>query len=437
MDSTGRRMEGVAALLGVGLLAVGSYFTLAGFLLPLLDELLLAAVCILMGVLIGGLGIGALRAVESPISSVAWLATDTARRLAGLPGAAWRGLARAFERTPRLRVPEPIGRYLFHSEAPPQSEETDAVSRGETGLGETAEGPRRVGSGGFRLDRSRALEKLSRFQYPDPEAFLLPWIRCAVASRAGRIELNAVCGGLRLEFDGEPLPSRATVDPLGCLFQADGVEQRETHLAYGLLALLRLRPRWIRIASGREASRRAVLLGASEASRGAPPACPAERTVLEAHWGGLGRLPTAWRCLELARSGFGLADAELRLCGRAVPDLQMAGPGLRRWSRPEPGLKAVGQLGRGRWRLYKHGALVEEVEGLSGGWDGCVSYDRFSLDASQTHVLRDAAFRRVEALAAGELGDAPTQSWDGKGAAARGPGRFELAVRAARGFLVG
>jgi len=40
---------------------------------------------------------------------------------------------------------------------------------------------RLVGSGSFKVDRQRALEKLKEFQLPDPDMFLLPWIRCAVA----------------------------------------------------------------------------------------------------------------------------------------------------------------------------------------------------------------------------------------------------------------
>jgi len=39
------------------------------------------------------------------------------------------------------------------------------------------ETPSLVGSGSFKVDRQRALEKLKDFQLPDADMFLLPWIR--------------------------------------------------------------------------------------------------------------------------------------------------------------------------------------------------------------------------------------------------------------------
>ncbi|HAH07852.1 MAG TPA: hypothetical protein DCM05_15235 [Elusimicrobia bacterium] len=108
-----------------------------------------------------------------------------------------------------------------------------------------------VGSGGFLVDRARALEKLMRFQLSDARMFLLPWIEAAVASQASRVCLSPQAGGLELCFDGRPWSApEFKGDPYRFLFEDDpeGVRERNRQLAIGLLAAHRLKPEHVSIA---------------------------------------------------------------------------------------------------------------------------------------------------------------------------------------------
>src|SRR5262245_463167 len=96
--------------------------------------------------------------------------------------------------------------------------------------------PKLVASGSFRVDRQRALEKLKDFQLPDPDMFLLPWIRCAVASGATRVTMDLDSAEIR--FDGRGFMREELTDPYACLFD-ESAPPRNRQLAYALLATLR------------------------------------------------------------------------------------------------------------------------------------------------------------------------------------------------------
>ncbi|MBI3298448.1 MAG: hypothetical protein HYZ75_09815 [Elusimicrobia bacterium] len=101
-----------------------------------------------------------------------------------------------------------------------------------------------VGSGSFRVDRSRALEKLMRFQLPDARMYPLPWVQAAVASRAGWIRVVPQPAGLEFSFDGLPWSLEDLADPYKPLFDedVDGSKTRQRELAIGILTALRVPP---------------------------------------------------------------------------------------------------------------------------------------------------------------------------------------------------
>jgi hypothetical protein len=107
-----------------------------------------------------------------------------------------------------------------------------------------------IGSGGFLVDRARALDKLMRFQLPDARMFLLPWVEAAVASGADRVCVSPGAGGIELCFDGRTWPAAELKDPYRFLFEEDsgGVHERHRELAIGLLSVLRLKPEHVSIA---------------------------------------------------------------------------------------------------------------------------------------------------------------------------------------------
>lgn len=102
-----------------------------------------------------------------------------------------------------------------------------------------------VGSGSFRVDRERALEKLMRFQMPDPNLFLLPWLRAAVASGASGVWIAHDPEGLEFSFDGAGWTAGELADPYRWLFAEEDEARgraRNRELAIGILTALRLTP---------------------------------------------------------------------------------------------------------------------------------------------------------------------------------------------------
>ncbi|MFA5137757.1 MAG: hypothetical protein WC728_00895 [Elusimicrobiota bacterium] len=109
-----------------------------------------------------------------------------------------------------------------------------------------------VGKGSFRIDRSRALEKLMRFQLPNAWMYPLPWIQAAVASGASQIFVNAPFSGFELAFHGQSWDPEDIQDPYRHLFEEDpdGGKTRYRELAVGLLSVLRLNPEHVSVMFG-------------------------------------------------------------------------------------------------------------------------------------------------------------------------------------------
>lgn len=74
-----------------------------------------------------------------------------------------------------------------------------------------------VERGGFRVDRARAIERLSSVRFEDPRAFVGSLVRVAVACRAGAADFDVDGRELRVTWDGLPLPGELLRDPLAGL----------------------------------------------------------------------------------------------------------------------------------------------------------------------------------------------------------------------------
>lgn len=257
-----------------------------------------------------------------------------------------------------------------------------------------------VETGTFRIDLERAVEKLGRFQLLDAAAFLVPWLRAAVASGATRVDAKAAGGLLEFRFDGLPLPPAVTSDPYsGLLGTESGEAPRQ--IALGLLALMRLSPAEVEIVSGIGAARRRARAPAEESPDDAPE--PGADTVLRVRWTGAaaGRRPPA--ALEHLRWAYGMTDTALTIDGTPVPDPTREVRALKTWeNRHARGavLPQSGPFAGPRLRFYSLGALVEEVV-LPDAWPGLyVATDgRFTLNLSQSAVVDDKARRASVASA--------------------------------------
>jgi hypothetical protein len=141
-----------------------------------------------------------------------------------------------------------------------------------------------VETGGFRIDRKRALKKLTRYQLPAPERGAFFWVRAAVAAGAKRYEVRQGSDFLELRFNGKPFSKSELADPYGGLFDAGDARRRQ--FALGLLWLIRLEPSRLTIDSG--GTRLSVESLEKEAL--SPSGASKNWTVVYAKWGGLLRM---------------------------------------------------------------------------------------------------------------------------------------------------
>lgn len=113
--------------------------------------------------------------------------------------------------------------------------------------GRLLEGAQVVGEGSFRLDRRRAMEKLSQFQLEDPHRYVLELVAAAVRAGATGIDIVNDADDFQISWDGQH-PSREEVELLFDFVFTDADEDRLrmlNHLAVGLHGAHGLRPRWI------------------------------------------------------------------------------------------------------------------------------------------------------------------------------------------------
>lgn len=264
-----------------------------------------------------------------------------------------------------------------------------------------------VGSGTFLVDRARGLEKLMRFALPDPAWGVLSLLRFAAASGAERFSVErGAKGELTVRFGGTP-PTRDQLErPYDALFakSARG-EARGRDLAVGLLSLLRLEPAHILVRAGHGAERLQLRLNRAE-PESVEAAHDEERDTLVRFYPGPRTPKGAWAGLKDAfDQRCAMADLELRLDGerraRPAPPSEeghpVAGSDMRGWvAVPERFLP------ESRLEIYRHGVYVTEVAVDLGTPPvvGRVDSPAFRLNASQTAVVRDPAYRKALAAAA-------------------------------------
>lgn len=211
-------------------------------------------------------------------------------------------------------------------------------------------------SGSFRLDRRRALRTLASWRFEDPTVFVDCWVRCAVASGAGRISFLERPGGLSAAFDAA-LPEAAS-DPWAAIFDPEApVAARE--LAQGLLACLATGPARLVVESG---PLRFSVESVERLSADAPGP-PQAQTTLRAAWP-RGR-PPGWKG-RLAADRFRLSPCAVVgprgpvTVAAVVPSLSVAfieGDAVRGWLAARPA-----DAHRSLVCAYKLGVLAESFE---------------------------------------------------------------------------
>lgn len=108
---------------------------------------------------------------------------------------------------------------------------------------------RRISSGTFKLDRTRALDKLAHFQLADPVQYVAELLAAAVCAGATEVSVYNDADDFRIEWDGDH-PELAELEGLFDAIFSRGTNRRARmlqHLAQGLLGALGCNPRWVRL----------------------------------------------------------------------------------------------------------------------------------------------------------------------------------------------
>lgn len=269
-------------------------------------------------------------------------------------------------------------------------------------------GAERVGEGGFRLDWSRALDKVKRFQLSDPHRYVLELVQAAVAAGATAIGVETDADDVILRFDGRPF-ARAELERLfDHLF---GQTPERTHLrqlALGVNASLALGPKFVVVDSGdrREGAR---LRLTSHTDLSLKP-LPAEERLdgTRVHV----RDRVSWHTLldavrknpaeaRLLAEGCRFAPIPVRLNGRLLrqpfePDA------LARHAFEQAGIRGEvvlppAPLARSRVTLCMNGVIVctLELEEKAGTIAACLDNPALTRNASHSDVVKDAELTRT------------------------------------------
>ena len=269
-----------------------------------------------------------------------------------------------------------------------------------------------IGSGRFRVDRRRALEKMERFQLEDPRRYVLELLAAAACSGTDAVHLYNDSDDLILSWTGTSLSG----DELDGLFDHLFGETRTPraalaqHLAIGVLAAHGLRPRWLRVDSGDGDT--TVRLDVTDPTETRHEPLTDEVHGIRVH---VRERLSGETLAEALRMAFE-PPAETRLIAGAarwfpVPIL-VAGVPLPSATPPtHPVLELQGTLSEGRearlWLvmgdpqpldLRRHGLVVQHLTRPLGrawvtGWFGC---DQLRLNASRSAVVEEDAWEAAQ-----------------------------------------
>jgi hypothetical protein len=253
-----------------------------------------------------------------------------------------------------------------------------------------------VGSGSFLVDRRQALDKLMRFQLPNPAAFALAWARCASAGDASGYAVATGTGIFTATFDGRPFTKAELEDPYRCLFEKRTPESdRNRQLAVGLLSVLRLKPDSIRITSGRGGERCTLDVVSLEEESFIEPE-GGDHTVVTVSWPSLD-YAVPREAAELVRTGCVLSPLEVSVDGVILPAWTESAEertcfeddASRGWVAVPRTPAEESEL-----ELCWHGTVVERITIKLPLIQvrGAINDDAFTLNASQAGVVRDARY---------------------------------------------
>ncbi|PCI39713.1 MAG: hypothetical protein COB53_02750 [Elusimicrobia bacterium] len=280
-----------------------------------------------------------------------------------------------------------------------------------------------TGSGGFRIDASRALEKLAAFQLKDPNSFLLPWLRAVNTSSATRIDVRKTSYTVEVVSDGLPLSRDFLRFPFQEIFSTkDDADRRHIDAATALLTAYRLHPKLIEIISGSGQERMRLSASALGKEDVAPYSDGKSTTTLRVTWNWLQAANTG-SPLRIASDSCRMMRTPIYFEGRGLkkpgedvfPFHPFESPQCSGILRPiDPyGYHPHDRFDDSTLEVHRSGVAVFVEEGASPGsvqWtfpdaiiSGDIDAERFGLNASQSAVLNDEHLKEVMAAVGREI----------------------------------
>lgn len=280
-----------------------------------------------------------------------------------------------------------------------------------------------VESGSFRIDRHRAIEKLSRFQADGALRRLGLWLRCAVAAGASEFVIDGGLSFREYRFDGTPFTPEELADPYAVLFNEE--TEVEPRLRFAALALLNSYHRAVssvELVSGtgkRRIRLSASRAGAEEISAPGKGDAAEDRTTVRVRWSLISATTDAnhpaygfGRPMNPAQHPLWMSPIPVRMTGsfRAMRDFSLPlKPAGAAKATSDPRIHVehswnVTLLGP-RFFIGTYGVEVEPLEGIRApitlsGW---IDDPLISLDASFSRVIKNERYERAKALLQAEV----------------------------------
>lgn len=268
-----------------------------------------------------------------------------------------------------------------------------------------------VESGSFRVDRARALEKLSTFRRRDVGCVML-FARAAAASDAKELAIERGSRSIVFRFDGKPFERRELADPFGVLFdEGSGGDERRRWLALAMIHAWRPSLARLSVASGKDPEGAVVEAGGLGSEKVENGGTPGGETVVtlelstadEGHW----RHPAAPELI--------VCNPRSHLWGRMAVSVSSAG---RVEGRFVPAAAGPGELAFDENGVFGHISVPPEpalessidayIQGVYAGrldWRdkqlpvvGKADDPTLSLDASLASVVQNERRERLEEL---------------------------------------
>ncbi len=260
-----------------------------------------------------------------------------------------------------------------------------------------------VEEGVFQVDRARALDKLMRYQLPDPAMFVLLLVRCAAASGATKISFDSKRSGsgVVVRFNGDPFTDAILRQPYSSLFRrANKKIRRDRQLAISILSILRLNPGWITVRSGSGKNRVKLYVNSIKEESIEPARDGETGTILTAAGVSLNKTHE-----ELLRSRCRLSPIPIVLRGKQIPRDLLTDRHVGRYTFDEDGVRGWFEIpekpgSHSILRASRYGVFVSNVRHRLpvGQVVGSFNADSLSVSASQFGLLRNARFKKTVAV---------------------------------------